>query len=179
MSSVLFQTPPKGWAIINHALPRNHIDRRLRLTADNKNALEQIRRAKELPNVEIRYYFKSFTMDDLHPQFEAVFTELPNGLIQDFHTHAGTCQEITTVVSGRLLYIEHPHLTTQELADFMQNQREACFTGDSILKTGSMHISDPNSRHTLMSLADSAFWTWKLPPLDPRQGPFRSNRVAS
>ncbi len=174
--STLFTEPPSGWSITNHNLPIESIDRFIRLTADDSSALKQIEQAKKLPNMEIRYYFKRFSLGENHlnPQFEAVFTELPAGLVQEFHNHQDTCLEVTLVNTGRLLFIEHPDLTVEEVYEMMRS--EFFFgIGDTLIPK-SMHISDPNLRHTISSLTNATFWTWKLPLPQVGQPVFKTER---
>lgn len=177
MRSTLFTNPPNGWSIINHQPDLDPTKRFVRLAATDPTALKQIEQARVLPNMEIRYYFKNINLgvEHLNPQFEAVFTELPGGLVQDFHSHDGSCLEITLVTSGRLLFIENADLTVAEVYDMMRSE---FFLGiGDILPPNSMHISDPHSRHTISSLTNSTFWTWKLPLPKLDQEAFRSRRI--
>lgn len=121
--SRLFEQAPNGWSITNHNLPLGKDGHFIRLTADDATALKQIEQAKKFPNMEIRHYFKRFTLgeDQLNPQFEAIFTELPGGLVQEFHDHEDSCLEVTLVSTGRLFFIEHTDMTVEEVHNMMRS----------------------------------------------------------
>ena len=175
--STLFKGPPNGWSITNHNLFIGSPDRFIRLTADDTTALRQIEQARQSPNMEIRHYYKRFTLgpDQLNPQFEAIYTELPSGLVQEFHSHDNTCLEITLVTSGRLFFIEHHDLSVEEVYEMMRYSEFFFGIGDTIMPAA-MHISDPSLRHTICSLTTSTFWTWKLPLPQIGQPTFKAER---
>ena len=121
--STLFTSPPNGWSITNHNLAPGTADRFIRLTANDQTARQQLEQARQKANIEIRHYFKRFTLgeDQLNPQFEAIFTELPGGLVQEFHDHEDSCLEVTLVSTGRLFFIEHTDMTVEEVHNMMRS----------------------------------------------------------
>ncbi|MFA5127137.1 MAG: hypothetical protein WC465_04060 [Patescibacteria group bacterium] len=178
---MLYTQPPLGWLVIDHRLGREDIGRSCRLQPDDVRGELHVVQMIQKGGVEVRSYFKGLIIGRLNVQAQAIHTILPGGCVQEFHGHNGTCLEITCVIEGALLAVEHETLTVEQvrqmLSRFCSSDRDALLGNSSILLPGSLHIADPSARHTLASLEDSSFWTWQLPVPDDKAPPFKSERI--
>lgn len=166
-----FKLQPSHWGIFDPEFdPESEQDSPrciAHIFPNESSATNRIKQAK-IDGMEVRTYFRDLTSEGLSIRTRIIFTNSPAENVQGFHSHRGTCLEFICVARGKLVAIESDTITRSELFELILSRNMASLQGlGQVLYPGQMYQTDHTTRHTLVTVVASTFWTWQIPIPQP------------